>query len=72
MTHITLDDDQAKLIAAERGMVELRDRRGRLLGYVTHGFTEEDIAVARQRLASAEPRITTAELLRRLEALEPR
>jgi uncharacterized membrane protein affecting hemolysin expression len=70
VAHITIDDDQARIIARATEMVELRDREGRLLGYATHGLTEEDIAVARQRLASCEPGITTQQLLGRLRSLE--
>jgi hypothetical protein len=70
VTHITLDDEQAKLIAEASGIVEIRDREGNRLGYVAHRFTDSDIALARARLASDEPRLTTLEVLDRLRSME--
>ena len=70
--HIVVDDQQAKIIAEATHGVEIRDRNGKHLGYVAHGFTEEDLAIARHRLASGEPRRTTREVLDRLPSLEQR
>jgi hypothetical protein len=70
MHHIIVDDQQAKLISESTESVEIRDPRGRHLGYVAHGFTDEDIAIAKDRLASAEPRYTTQEVLKHLQSLE--
>jgi hypothetical protein len=72
MQHIVVDEHQAKLISEAAESIEIRDPRGRHLGYVAHGFTEEDIAVAKQRLASNERRYTTQEVLDRLRSLERR
>ena len=72
MQHIVVDDQQAKLISEATEGVEIRDPRGRHLGYVAHGFTEEDIAIAKQRLASDESRYTTQEVLDHLRSLEPK
>ena len=49
-----------------------RDSRpqGQHLGYVAHGFTDEDIAIAKQRRASDERRYTTQEVLQHLRTLE--
>jgi hypothetical protein len=69
MQHIVVDDEQAKLIAEATDTVEIRDRRGKHLGYVDH-TTEEDIAIAKQRLASDGPRYTTHEVLEHLRSLE--
>lgn len=66
--HIVVDDQQAKIIAEATHCVEIRDRNGEHLGYVAHGFTEEDLAVARRRLESGEPRRTTREVLDRLRS----
>jgi len=71
MHHIVVDDQQAKLISEATENVEIRDPRGRHLGYVAHGFTDEDIAIAQDRLASDEPRYTTQEVLEHLQSLEP-
>ena len=72
MRHIVVDDQQAKLITETQETLEIRDAQGRHIGYVAHLCTEEDIAIARQRLASGEPRYTTQEVLDHLRSLEPR
>jgi hypothetical protein len=69
MHHIVVDDQQAKLISEAKDGVEIRDPRGRHLGYVARGFTDEDIAVAKERLASDEPRYTTREVLEHLQSM---
>ncbi len=70
MPHITVDDEQARIISASVETIEIRDRSGNHLGYVAHGFTGEDIAIARQRMASDEPRHTTKQVLDHLRSLE--
>ena len=50
--------------------IEIRDARGGRLGYVAHGFTDEDIAIAKHRLASNEPRYSTQQVLDHLRSLE--
>ncbi len=70
MPHIVVDDEQAKIISESAESIEIRDRNGRHLGYVAHGFTEEDIAVAKQRMASDEPRYTTQQVLNHIQTLE--
>jgi hypothetical protein len=72
MVHIVVDDGQAKLISESSESIEIRDRNGKHLGYVAHGFTDEDIALAKQRMASDEPRYTTKQVLDHLDLLEPR
>ena len=66
MPQIVVDDQQARIISEASETVEIRDRQGRRLGYVAHGFTEEDITIAKERLTSNEPRYTTQEVLARL------
>jgi len=70
MAHIVVDDEQARIISESAENVEIRDRTGRRLGFVAHGFTDEDIALAQQRLASSEPRQTSQEVLKHIESLE--
>jgi hypothetical protein len=65
-----VDDQQAKIISEAKESVEVRDARGGRLGYVTHGFTDEDIAIAKDRHASDEPRFSTREVLDHLQYLE--
>ena len=55
MQHIVVNDEQAKIISESPESIEIRDRSGKHLGYVAHGFTDEDIAIAKQRLASDHP-----------------
>jgi hypothetical protein len=70
MAHIVVDEAQAKIISESSGNIEIRDRHGNHLGFVAHGFTDEDIATAKNRLLSTEPRYTTPEVFRHLESLE--
>jgi hypothetical protein len=70
MPHIIVDDEQAELIAKSANPLEIRDRQGRYLGYVAHGFSDEDFALAKKRLASDEPRLTTRQVLDHLRSLE--
>jgi hypothetical protein len=70
MSHIVVDEAQAKIISESSGNIEIRDRHGKHLGFVAHGFTDEDLAIAKNRLLSTEPRYTTSDVLRRLESLE--
>lgn len=70
MQHIVVNDEQARIIRQSSGSVEIRDASGRHLGYIAQGFTDEDIALARQRLASSEPRYTTEQVLDHLRSLD--
>jgi hypothetical protein len=70
MPHIVVDDEQAKVISEARDNIEIRDRNGRHLGFVAHGFSDDDIAIAKQRMASDEPRYTTQQVLSRLQSPE--
>jgi hypothetical protein len=69
MEHIVVDDQQAKVISEAKESVEIRDARGGHLGYVAHQFTDDDIAIAKQRLVSHEPRYTTQQVLDHLRSL---
>ena len=70
MPHIVVNDEQAKIISESAVSIEIRDRSGKHLGYVAHGFTDEDVAIAKQRMASDEPRYTTQQVLEHLQSLE--
>ncbi len=72
MQHIVVDEQQARLVSEATESIEIRDPRGRHLGYVAHGFTDEDLAIARQRLASGMPLYTTPQVLAHLRSLETR
>jgi len=64
-----MDEAQARGLSQAKGEVEIRDHAGRHLGYVAHGFTDDDIRLARERAASSAPRFTTAEVLNQLSVL---
>lgn len=72
MPHIVVNEDQARIISESSESIEIRDRSGKHLGYVAHGFNDEDIVIAKQRMASDEPRYTTQQVLDHLESLEQR
>ncbi len=69
MEHIVVNDQQAKLIAESTQGIEIRDSKGGHLGYVAYRFTEQDIAIAKERLASSEPRYRTQEVVDHLRSL---
>jgi hypothetical protein len=71
MTPIVLNEEQAKLAAAALKPIDVCDSRGNVLGTFTPFWTEADIAEAKRRLASNEPRFTTEQVLRYLESLKP-
>jgi hypothetical protein len=70
MRHIVVSDEQAKVIAESTEGVEIRDSHGNRLGYVAYGFSNEDIAIAKQRLASEESRYTTQQVIESLHSLD--
>jgi hypothetical protein len=72
MIQITLDDDQVQAVQQAAGAVEILDRRGVLIGYVTRpgSFTPAEIAEAQKRASWQGPWHTTEQLLARLHALE--
>jgi hypothetical protein len=53
------------------GDIEVRDRNGNHLGYVTRSFTPEEIEEAKRGLASSGPWYTTQQVLDHLRSLEP-
>lgn len=73
MSHIVLSEEQLRVFTAATGPVELRDPRGNVLTSVPPPPTsEEEIAEARRRLASDQPRWSAGQvegLLTRLNEL---
>tara|TARA_B100000749_G_C18131180_1_gene343937 strand:+ start:68 stop:283 length:216 start_codon:yes stop_codon:yes gene_type:complete len=63
MPYIILDNQQTNVISESKERTEIRDRNGRHSEYIAHGFTEEDIAIAKERMASDELRYTTKQVL---------
>ena len=70
MVKIVVTEDQAKAIAEAKESVEIVDAAGNRLGFFARPFTEHDIAIARERAASNEPRRTTQQVIERLKSLE--
>lgn len=70
MSHIIVDNEQARIISESPDQIEIRDRSGRHLGFVAHAFSADDISSAAGRAASNEPRLTTGEVLDHLQSLE--
>ena len=76
MSVIVVDDQQRQAILESKGDVVFRDSQGRYLGHLTDaftqddgGFTQEDIELAKKRMASDSRRYTTKEVLERLRQL---
>jgi hypothetical protein len=70
MSHIVVDAGQAEVLAQARGLVQVRDQDGHVVGYITPAPTEDEIARARLRFGSDEPTSTTQQVLDRLRSLE--
>jgi hypothetical protein len=73
MSHIILSDEQFRVFTAATGPVELRDPRGNVLASVPPPpISEEEVAEARRRLTSNQPRWSARQvegLLTRLNEL---
>ena len=70
MLQLVLTDEQAKQLAEELKSLEVCDSQGNVLGTFTPLWTEADIADAKRRLASDEPRYTFAQVMEHLRSLE--
>ena len=65
-----LTDEQAKQLTAELKPLEVCDSQGNVLGTFTPLWTEADVADAKRRLASDEPRYPFAHVMEHLRSLE--
>ena len=70
MLHITLDQQQAEILAQAGKLIQVLDQQGRLIGFIEPAPTEEEIARALSRRDLDEPEYTTAEVLEHLRSLE--
>ena len=70
MMRIVLSDDQANAVQAATDVVEIRDRRGSLLGYISPPPGDAEIAEAKRRLESNGPWHTTEQVMDHLKSLE--
>ena len=69
MTQIILDDKQAEVLADALEPVAVCDPKGDIVAYIEPIWSRADIAKAKQRLASNQPRYTTKEVLNHLRSL---
>jgi hypothetical protein len=70
MLQIVLTDEQAKVVASALKPVQVRDTQDKVLGWITPIWTEQDVAKAKEILASGEAWFTTEQVLAKLRALE--
>ena len=74
---IVLTSEQSRAVVGAAGMVELRDSDGKHLGYakpdpvnLPHGWTMEDIRLAKESARSDRPRFSTKEVLEFVQSRE--
>ena len=70
MTQLILTEEQTQVAAAALQPLPVRDTKGNVVGTFSPIWTAEDIAEAKRRLGSAEPRYTTAQVLDYLKSLK--
>jgi hypothetical protein len=70
MTYIVLNEEQSQVIARALETVEVRDPKGQVLARIEPPFTPEDVAEAKRRLASDQPRFSSQQVKAHLQALE--
>jgi hypothetical protein len=63
MLQIVLTGEQAKVVASALKPVQVRDTKDKVLGWITPIRTEQDVAKAKQILASGEAWFTTEQVL---------
>jgi hypothetical protein len=72
MSQLILSQEQSQIVAKSLVPVQVCSPSGEVLGVIEPAVTEEDVAEARKRLASDQPRYRTAEVLEYLESLDKR
>lgn len=73
MPHITVDSAQAETIVKFGRQVQVRDPHGKIVGFIDPAPSDEEIALAKARLAEGPngPTHTTQEVLDHLRSLDP-
>lgn len=69
MKHVILTDEQARVLAATQGEVELRNAQGEVVARAQCGFTKEDIEEVLKLRDSDGPYYTTEQVLAHLHSL---
>jgi hypothetical protein len=72
MPQITLTEEQAQVVVASLQPVRVCDTDGKVLAVIPPIWSAEDIAEAKRRLASTEPRYSTSQVLAYLRSLGQR
>jgi hypothetical protein len=70
MTYIVLTPEQAQVLRAASGLVEVRDEEGEVLARVLSPLDAAIVAESKRRLASGVPRYPMADVTARLDKLE--
>lgn len=70
MVQVVATADQAKVLAESTDCVEIVDANGNRLGMVLRPPSDEDIQIAKDRIAGDGKRYTTEEVVSRLRSLE--
>jgi hypothetical protein len=69
MSHITLTEEQSRIIEAAQDPVEVRDRSGNVVAHILDPRTAEHIAKAKRVRASNQPRYPASQVEARLKLL---
>jgi hypothetical protein len=69
MPHITLTEEQARVVAGATEPIILRDTNGELLAVIPPPWSHAEIAEAQRRWNSDAPRHTTAQVIEHLRSL---
>ncbi len=69
MTQIVLDDKQADVVTRALEPVAVCNPKGEIVAYIEPVWSGDDIAEAKRRLASQQPRFTTGKVLEHLRSL---
>ena len=69
MIQIIIQADIADQIRRSEGQVELIDDKGNRIGVIRRLPTEDEVQIARSRIASPGPKLTMDEVISKLEAL---
>jgi hypothetical protein len=70
MVKVVATADQAKLLAESTDCVEIVDADGKRLGTLLRPPSDEDVQIARDRIAGDGKRYTTEEVVSRLRSLK--
>jgi hypothetical protein len=70
MVQVVATSDQAKLFAESNECIEMVDANGKLLGTVVRPPSDEDIRIAKLRIAEGGKRHSTDEVVAHLRSLE--